>query len=605
MSILLRVGVILILLGAAYLAAERGLVLRREVWDQTMGVRFEGDVGNGFNWGNRSFREGIFQLYDNLYTGRTSSGAQAYALDYPPLRLAAVTLWAKWANDHYPQFREWENNYDLTMPMLSANTLAEGVASILVFAIILLLKRRMHRARGLSVDAPAPQPIKLAVSGFIGFELLALAMLYFTGASLKDPAVTQFWLIPVLLGAMCLGTIFVGVGPALFGAFILWFNPAVIWDGHVWPQWDVWLVPFFLAALLLACLDCWFIAGLLLPIGFCLKGQMLLGMPILILWPLCQLRFDAVLRIVAGMVLSMCLIMIPWLNVSYQPMIFTGVAVLGMSLLMPFVLRWNWDWRFQIAMSVIALLMAVPWRSEASFAIRLLPVALMGMIALARFVPPKIIPHIYALGIGLMGMLLMPVHGGSAAWYRIGFEGATEKYHTMLTGTGAMNLPAVMRSFYRWPTQTDSSTMLPLIGQAVPFRTSMVIIYAICLLLLGIGAAVHYRRNDTRFLVAMAAPWVIAYCLMTQMHGRYLIWGAAMSALLAGTSVGMALLGISIGFLAWFGMAYNQFYWSPGWDRPHYAMLQLLIPHLGWMLLLAAAIYLYFGAVPRTRATKF
>jgi hypothetical protein len=93
---------------------------------------------------------------------------------------------------------------------------------------------------------------------------------------------------------------------------------------------------------------------------------------------------------------------------------------------------------------------------------------------------------------------------------------------------------------------------------------------------------------------------VLFYILLPQMHGRYLIWGAAMSALLAAESVGLGLLGMIISIIAALGMITNQYNFETGWDPANYQRLMSIRPHLGWMLLLAGAILLYLAIVPRT-----
>src|SRR5262249_42525590 len=199
----LRITGIVILVLIAGLMLWRGLTLRKQAWDETQGVRFQGDVSNGFNWGMTAYRTGLFVMYDGLARGQGS-------FDYPPLRLAMVRCWAAWAQQYYPQYRSWANDYDLTYWMLRWNTIAELISSILVFLIIRHWRIRMDDARRDPIKQP--RPFRGAIAGLIG-------------------------------------------------AAMMWFNPAVVWDGHCWPQWDVWLVPFFLGAVLLASLDWWFPAG--------------------------------------------------------------------------------------------------------------------------------------------------------------------------------------------------------------------------------------------------------------------------------------------------------------------------------------------------------
>ena len=72
---------------------------------------------------------------------------------------------------------------------------------------------------------------------------------------------------------------------------LVWCNPLLLIDSHAWPQWDVWILPIFLFAALLASLNRWMLAGMLLGIGCMFKGQMLLAGPVLILWPLFEGRW--------------------------------------------------------------------------------------------------------------------------------------------------------------------------------------------------------------------------------------------------------------------------------------------------------------------------
>jgi len=54
---------------------------------------------------------------------------------------------------------------------------------------------------------------------------------------------------------------------ALTAAMFAWVNPAILVNGHVWPQWDTWLIPSFALATLLASLDCWLMAGMVIAFG--------------------------------------------------------------------------------------------------------------------------------------------------------------------------------------------------------------------------------------------------------------------------------------------------------------------------------------------------
>jgi len=59
----------------------------------------------------------------------------------------------------------------------------------------------------------------------------------------------------------------------LLAAMLMWLNPAILMDANVWPQWDVWVLPPFLLAALLASVEWWFAAGLVFGLGTMFKGS--------------------------------------------------------------------------------------------------------------------------------------------------------------------------------------------------------------------------------------------------------------------------------------------------------------------------------------------
>src|SRR5690606_14393416 len=44
-------------------------------------------------------------------------------------------------------------------------------------------------------------------------------------------------------------------------AAVLWFNPVMLLNGHSWPQWDNWVVPFYIWSIFLASVNRWVPAG--------------------------------------------------------------------------------------------------------------------------------------------------------------------------------------------------------------------------------------------------------------------------------------------------------------------------------------------------------
>src|SRR6266699_7213255 len=108
--ILLAVLIVVLFLG--------GVQLRRWTWDETRHVRFQHDIVNGFYWGSETLTEarrlspdessadswaaffrGYFALYDRV---KRDAYENDYGLDYPPLRLLAMSVWAKQVRKQFP-----------------------------------------------------------------------------------------------------------------------------------------------------------------------------------------------------------------------------------------------------------------------------------------------------------------------------------------------------------------------------------------------------------------------------------------------------------------------------------------------------------------------
>jgi len=62
------------------------------------------------------------------------------------------------------------------------------------------------------------------------------------------------------------------------------------------------------------------------------------------------------------------------------------------------------------------------------------------------------------------------------------------------------------------------------------------------LALCSLGAARHSRNRDPRLLIAIATPWLLMFALLGQMHERYLMWGAVVSAVALGVSLRLGLI---------------------------------------------------------------
>ena len=68
------------------------------------------------------------------------------------------------------------------------------------------------------------------------------------------------------------------------------------------------------------------------------------------------------------------------------------------------------------------------------------------------------------------------------------------------------------------------------------------LLYLAALVLCARGVGRHMRNRDPRALIAIAAPWLLMFALLGQMHERYLMWGAVVSAVALGVSVRLTIV---------------------------------------------------------------
>jgi hypothetical protein len=413
---------------------------------------------------------------------------------------------------------------------------------------------------------------------------------------------------------------------------LLWFDPAVLVNAHVWPQWDIVAVTFFLLAALALSVDACLVAGVMVAIGGMWKGQILMVAPILVLWPLFAGQWRRALRGLAGFAAGGGLLASPWLVPNRGGWMLGGALVLGSSIGSGWLFRW--------------------WRHRAAL--------VAGVLGASMF----------AVGTWM---------GGSFVWYETGFVFGANQWQAMNMGA-TINLPALMhrrwkwgineaavtpqtmgvigywlkwglnllvlwgvgamaREVYRWWGRFSERAVrvrgrLPVrlvvlslsvatawalgawmafwAGDAVERMTPLTIkwvlqiIYGATLVLCAVGAARHSRRNSVGVLIALAAPWVLMFALVGQLHERYLMWGAAMTAAFVAVSFGMTLLHLLTTALALAPMMLSLLPRDPKFAPKWFFFIRGLHPDIGWMVLLLAAIYLYLAVVnrPPTRARE-
>src|SRR5262249_18889662 len=135
-----------------------GVLLREYTWHQTTHLRFQRDIVNGFYWGTQTLAEGhalspkarsdswpvlirgYLALYDQVEEDAFENN---YYLDYPPLRLLVMSVWAREVRAKFPGAEDGTPEY--VEPLLTVNTICELVTA---FGIFLLVRMGVRRASG-------------------------------------------------------------------------------------------------------------------------------------------------------------------------------------------------------------------------------------------------------------------------------------------------------------------------------------------------------------------------------------------------------------------------------------------------------------------------
>ena len=434
-----------------------GVQLRRWTWAETRHVRFQHDIVNAFYWGSQTLAEarrlspdeasanswtafvrGYFALYDRV---QRKAYKNDYRLDYPPLRLLVMSIWARQVRSDFPEVDDGHPKH--VKPLLNVNLFCELISAVAIFLLVRLWVRRSSDATRSPLLRDLPLQHRAAICG-------------------------------------------------LAAASVAWLEPSMILDTHGWPQWDVWILPFYLFAVLAALKKRWFLCGCLLAAGAMFKGQLLLIVPFFILWPLWQKRWTPALRLLAGFVSTTALVVSPWLLRTPTALIVVAL-VGGVSCLIFFGRKFRDAW-----------------------------VWVAGMIALGTFVAGALV-------------------GGSFAWLKIGFLYGSEHYPYLFISS-CYNLPFFLDRLGWslkdpvWSYEFGSQHV------AVTVQWMLRLAYLGGLALCSLGAARHWRNRDPRLLIAMATPWLLMFALLGQMHERYLVWGAVVSAVALGVSLRLSVV---------------------------------------------------------------
>jgi hypothetical protein len=273
---------------------------------------------------------------------------------------------------------------------------------------------------------------------------------------------------------------------------VAWLEPSVILDAHGWPQWDVWILPFYLFAALAALKNRWFLCGCLLAVGAMFKGQLLFVAPFFVLWPLWQKRWSRALRVLAGFTATAAVIASPWL--LRTPAAWIALVVVTS------------------ASSLFLLQHKVPHRNA----------WISGIAGCAAFV------------IGVFA-------GGSFAWLQVGFLYGSEHYPYLVVSS-CYNLPSLL-SKLGWSLKDPvCSVHFGSLDFHLTLQWTLRLLYLGALTVCAYGAARQVRDRDPCVLIAITAPWLLMFALLGQMHERYLVWGAVVSAVALGVSLRLSII---------------------------------------------------------------
>lgn len=610
-----RLAVLLIATDVVLAALLGGLRLREWMWIHTdvphPSLRFDFDIENAHKWGTeilrhaaakaaadprggkatdwRHFWPAYVELYDMVVKDHPDG---QYQLDYTPTRLLIAALWVRHEKLVYPHVTNWVRPYDFTAPLLRLNAACELLAAIGAF---LLVRHWVWRG------TLTPRP-------------------WFRRSPIV-PVTTDFPSVPTR--AWVLG---------LAAAILIWFNPAILFDAHVFPQWDVWLLPSFFLAAWLCSMEWWFAAGLLIPFGILMKGQLTMVTPFFILWPLLEGKPMAAVRFVLGCAVAAVALLSPWLVNGPRQWGLIGIMTF-LSILIPAdvqALRLSGSWK-ELALRLVgagglALVWPLMWVTEhwhwlavhrrvQGLELATIAAGTLVIFALALAWRPSRwreirwrVASLYVSAVFVVAVILCAIFfHGSMAWHQVSFEYPTRHWRQMAIGE-ADNLAAILGyPPFLWQLEEPMFTIhLPWthLQWVVTIKALLIAVYSATLLLCAIGAAMKSRRNDPAFLIALAAPWMLLFAVLPQMHERYLLWGAAVSAICVAVSVGWGLMHVVVTaistsmivrLLLEFGGNRPQ---APGLTK----VLASLHPGAAWAVLLCAAIYLYFAVAPHRKA---
>src|SRR5260370_4430367 len=152
-------------------------------------MRFQPDIVIGFYWGSETLTEarrlsldessadswagffrGYFALYDRV---KREAYENDYGLDYPPLRLLAMSIWAKQVRSKFPGTDDAHPGH--VKPLLNANLFCELISAVTIFLLVRLWLRRAADVKMSGFFRRFPTKHRGWIFGFLAARLSLLA----------------------------------------------------------------------------------------------------------------------------------------------------------------------------------------------------------------------------------------------------------------------------------------------------------------------------------------------------------------------------------------------------------------------------------------------
>src|ERR1700728_2370427 len=147
-----------------------GIQLRRWAWARTVNMHFYADATHAYMWGSDSDNVGLFRRYRQIRADYGDQPPMDAGLDYTPLRLTIVTIWAHSINKYFDASAQWDpdTSYAFHKPILMVNAVCEAAAAV---GVVMVLRLMRKLSKGTSQDPPNLR------NSLTQYSILALAAL--------------------------------------------------------------------------------------------------------------------------------------------------------------------------------------------------------------------------------------------------------------------------------------------------------------------------------------------------------------------------------------------------------------------------------------------